>query len=130
MTPRLLPREAIEAIFRNQASRFGTASQSYEWQALADLYDRLADLSLTEINLSSLTAHVGHAIAVDGPFGNLNRGTAAVAVEAMVELNGMVFSAANAEITMAFVDLGAGRMSIEGLAEWVDAHMTSSENAA
>ena len=123
MNTSLLPRAAIETIYRQQAARFGAKDVSPETADIAKQYKRIARLCKDQDDLATIAGIIGYEIAVSGPFDSLNRGTAAAAMEVQVELGDKQLAASNAEITMTFVDVGAGRLSRDQLVAWIADHL-------
>ncbi len=67
---------------------------------------------------AALAAAYAFGIARNHPFVDGNKRTAAVVSETFLALNGVVLSASDAELVVAFVDLAAGELSETELAEW------------
>ncbi len=130
MNTSLLPRAAIETIYRQQAARFGSNDTAPETADIAKQYKRIARLCKDQDDIATIAGIIGYEIAVSGPFDNLNRGTAAAAMEVQVELGDKHLAASNAEITMTFVDVGAGRLSRDQLVAWIADHLEAAPECA
>lgn len=73
-------------------------------------------------DLCALAASLGHGLARNHPFVDGNKRTAFVCVETFLLLNGMDFTASDAECVVAMLDLAAGEMSEEEFAAWLRDH--------
>jgi death-on-curing protein len=72
--------------------------------------------------LPALAASYAYGIARNHPFIDGNKRTAAVVCETFLELNGMSIEATDMELYPIFLDLAAGAISEEELAEWLVEH--------
>jgi death-on-curing protein len=76
-------------------------------------------------SLPRLAAAYASGIAANHPFVDGNKRTALVVALTFLELNGLEIDASQEEIYLAFLHLAAGRISEEGLAEWLREHAKS-----
>jgi death on curing protein len=67
---------------------------------------------------AALAAAYAFGIARNHPFIDGNKRTAAVVSETFLALNGLVLTASDAEIVVAFLALAAGELPEEELADW------------
>lgn len=75
-------------------------------------------------DLPVLAAAYAFGIARNHPFLDGNKRTAAVVCETFLELNGMNLDAADADVYTIFLNLAAGSVSEQQLAEWLKNHST------
>ena len=71
-----------------------------------------------EPDAAALAASYAFGLARNHPFVDGNKRTAAVVSEGFLNLNGHVLGAADAEVVVVFIDLAAGEVSEDELAEW------------
>ncbi len=71
-----------------------------------------------EPDAAALAASYAFGIARNHPFVDGNKRTAAVVSETFLILNGHNLNASDAEVVVAFLDLAAGELSEEELADW------------
>jgi death-on-curing protein len=74
--------------------------------------------SYGEPDPAALAAAYAYGIARNHPFVDGNKRTAAVVSETFLILNGYRLDASDAELVVAFVELAAGELSEEELADW------------
>jgi death-on-curing protein len=74
---------------------------------------------------AALAAAYAYGIARNHPFVDGNKRTAAVVSETFLMLNGYQLAASDAELVVAFLDLAAGDLSEEELADWFREHLAS-----
>lgn len=72
---------------------------------------------------AALAAAYAYGIARNHPFVDGNKRTAAVVSETFLMLNGYVLTATDAELVVAFLELAAGQLSEEELADWFRQHV-------
>ncbi len=70
-------------------------------------------------DLASLAAAYAHGIAMNHPFLDGNKRTAAVVLETFVELNGHVLTASDEEMYVLVMGLAAGETSEEQVSAWI-----------
>ncbi len=75
-------------------------------------------------DLPVLAAAYAFGIARNHPFLDGNKRTAAVVCETFLELNGMNLDADDADMYTTFLNLAAGSVSEQQLAEWLKNHST------
>lgn len=79
-----------------------------------------------EPDAAALAAAYAFGIARNHPFVDGNKRTAAVVSVAFLLLNGRVFMATPAELTVAFLALAAGELTEEEMADWFRRHLAGS----
>jgi len=72
---------------------------------------------------AALAAAYAFGIASNHPFVDGNKRTAAVVSETFLALNGFGLDATDAELVVAFVDLAAGELTEDELADWFRQHL-------
>jgi death-on-curing protein len=72
---------------------------------------------------AALAAAYAYDIARNHPFVDGNKRTAAVVSETFLMLNGYVLTATDAELVVAFLELAAGQLTEEELADWFRQHV-------
>ena len=71
-----------------------------------------------EPDAAALAAAYAFGIARNHPFVDGNKRTAAVVSETFLNLNGFTIEASDAELVVTFLDLAAGEISEDELADW------------
>ena len=74
-------------------------------------------------SLARLAASYAFGISRNHPFLDGNKRTSLVVAELFLVLNGRELAATDAECVTTFVQLAAGELTEEGLAEWVTNHL-------
>lgn len=74
---------------------------------------------------AALAAAYAYGIARNHPFVDGNKRTAAVVSETFLMLNGFVLTATDAELVVAFLELAAGQLTEDELADWFRQHLRS-----
>ncbi len=74
---------------------------------------------------AALAAAYAFGVARNHPFVDGNKRTAAVVAETFLVLNGFVLDATDAELVVAMLDLAAGGMSEDDLADWFRQHLAA-----
>lgn len=72
---------------------------------------------------AALAAAYAYGLARNHPFVDGNKRIAAVVSETFLMLNGYALDATDAELVVAFLELAAGDLSEEELADWFRAHL-------
>lgn len=72
---------------------------------------------------AALAAAYAYGLARNHPFIDGNKRIAAVVSETFLLLNGYILGATDAELVVAFLDLAAGSLSEEELADWFRQHL-------
>lgn len=72
---------------------------------------------------AALAAAYAYGIARNNPFVDGNKRTAAVVSETFLVLNGYDLMATDAELVVAFLELAAGELTEEELADWFRQHL-------
>jgi len=75
---------------------------------------------------AALAAAYAFGVARNHPFVDGNKRTAAVVAETFLVLNGFVLDATDAELVVAMLDLAAGGMGEDELADWFRSHLAVS----
>ncbi|HEB78538.1 MAG TPA: type II toxin-antitoxin system death-on-curing family toxin, partial [Methylothermaceae bacterium] len=73
--------------------------------------------------VATLAAAYAYGIARNHPFVDGNKRTGFVVAELFLMLNGHALTASNVECVSTFLDLAAGTMTEEALAQWFREHM-------
>jgi death on curing protein len=73
-------------------------------------------------DVAALAEAYGFGIARNHPFADGNKRTAFVAIELFLDLNGYVFVADDADCVLTTLQLAAGELSEEALADWIRAN--------
>ncbi|SEJ02808.1 death on curing protein [Sphingobium sp. AP50] len=76
-------------------------------------------------NAAALAAAYAYGLARNHPFVDGNKRIAAVVSETFLLLNGHILMASDAELVVAFLELAAGTLSEDDLADWFRAHLTT-----
>ncbi|NWK96764.1 type II toxin-antitoxin system death-on-curing family toxin [Sphingobium lactosutens] len=74
---------------------------------------------------ATLAAAYAYGLARNHPFVDGNKRIAAVVSETFLMLNGHSLMATDAELVVAFLELAAGRLSEEDLADWFRQHLAA-----
>jgi death-on-curing protein len=82
-----------------------------------------------EHSLARLAASYAFGSSRNHPFVDGNKRTSLVVTELFLELNGAVLTATDAECVTTFLQLAAGDISEERLAEWITMHLTRDDVA-
>jgi death-on-curing protein len=77
-----------------------------------------------EHSIARLAASYAFGISRNHPFLDGNRRTSLVVAELFLELNGLELTATDAQCVTTFLQLAAGELSEEQLAEWIAGHST------
>ncbi len=72
---------------------------------------------------AALAAAYAYGLARNHPFVDGNKRIAAVVSETFLMLNGLRLAASDAELVVAFLDLAAGTLSEDELADWFREHL-------
>lgn len=79
----------------------------------------------SSVDLADLAAAYAFGIARNHPFLDGNKRTALVCCELFVRLNGFAVKASQDEKFETFIELAAGRLEEEPLAQWLRAHLVA-----
>lgn len=74
---------------------------------------------------AALAAAYAYGLARNHPFVDGNKRIAAVVSETFLLLNGHILMASDAELVVAFLELAAGTLSEDDLADWFRTHITT-----
>jgi death on curing protein len=122
--PRWLGRLVVDEVHFRQIREHGGAHGVRDENALESAlarprqrwhYDR-------KTRLSGLAAAYGFGLARNHPYIDGNKRVALVAIVAFLERNGIELTATNQEALSAMLSLGAGELSENALADWIEAH--------
>ena len=75
-----------------------------------------------DADTAALAAGYGYGIARNHPYSDGNKRVAFVVMVVFLRLNGLEFSAAEAEVVTTIVALAAGAIDEDALAEWIRRH--------
>ena len=78
-----------------------------------------------DADLSVLAASLGYGLARNHPFNDGNKRLAFVAMAVFLALNGLDLVAPEAEVVAVMLELAAGQLSEDGLANWLRLHVES-----
>jgi death-on-curing protein len=78
-----------------------------------------------EHSIARLAASYAFGISRNHPFLDGNKRTSLVVAELFLELNGSELTATDAQCVTTFLQLAAGELTEEQLAEWIAAHSTA-----
>ena len=73
-------------------------------------------------DMAALAASLAFGLAKNHGFVDGNKRTSAVATETFLVLNGFKFTASDEEIVQVWMDVGAGQLAEDKLADWLRAH--------
>jgi death-on-curing protein len=76
-----------------------------------------------EPDVAELAAAYGFGLARNHPFIDGNKRTAFVAVELFLDCNGYALAADDAACVLTMLDVAAGTLDEEGLADWIRRHL-------
>lgn len=76
-----------------------------------------------DLDAAALAAAYAYGLARNHPFVDGNKRIAAVVSETFLMLNGLRLIATDAELVVAFLDLAAGTLSEDELADWFREHL-------
>jgi death-on-curing protein len=78
-----------------------------------------------EHSIARLAASYAFGISRNHPFLDGNKRTSLVVAELFLELNGFELAATDAQCVTTFLQLAAGELTEEQLADWISAHSTA-----
>ena len=127
MEPRWVDRLVVEAIHfdlvRAHGGMRGLRDESVLESALARPAQRLA--YGLESDVATLAASYGFGLARSHPFNDGNKRVAFVTMAVFVELNGYELAAAESDVVTVMLDLAAGALDEDKLADWVRSHLVA-----
>ena len=125
--PRWVDRLVVDAVrfdqLRTHGGMLGVRDENALESALARPRQRFAYEA--DSDLSDLAAAYGFGLARNHPFNDGNKRVAFVVMGVFMGLNGFEVEAPEAEVVAVMLDLAAGELPEDALAEWVRAHMVS-----
>lgn len=77
-----------------------------------------------DADLPALAASYGYGLARNHPYNDGNKRVAFVVMAVFLRLNGLEFTASEAEVVTTIVALAAGELDEETLADWIRLHTT------
>ncbi len=116
------------AIHRRQLAEHGGGEGIRDPGLLASALARPRNLiaySESALDLAALAASYAWGIARNHPFVDGNKRTAYVVCRTFLRLNGRDLSATHEEKFLTFLQLAEGRLSEQGLAQWLRDHLTA-----
>lgn len=81
-----------------------------------------------EVDLARLAAAYGFGLARSHPYRDGNKRTAFLAMVIFLGLNGSELEVPEAEVVTTMLDLAAGRLSEDTLAQWIRTHLVDCPN--
>jgi death on curing protein len=122
--PVWIRREALEALHGRSLQQFGGPAGLRDAgmleSALARPVNQWAYAAAT--GLPALAAAYGYGLARNHPFVDGNKRAAFLAVALFLRLNGLRLVADTTDAISTFLDLAAGTLDENGLADWIAAH--------
>lgn len=119
MEPRFLTLDEVIAIHQMQLTAFGGASGVRDAGMLESAVDRPRNRwAYEQPPLPRLAAAYAFGIARNHPFVDGNKRAAFVAAYTFLGINGLEFTASEAEVVNVFLALAAGEIEEESLAMW------------
>ncbi|NJM72127.1 MAG: type II toxin-antitoxin system death-on-curing family toxin [Scytonema sp. RU_4_4] len=121
--------EVVVAIHRRQLAEHGGLEGIRDEGLLQSALYRPKNLlaySESPPDAASLTAAYAYGIVKNHPFVDGNKRTAYVVMRTFLKLNGYDIQASNEEKYQIWIDLAAGKLSEEELAEWIREHFSPS----
>ena len=124
--PVWIGREVVLAIHDEQLAEHGgqpgVRDRGLLESALARPQDQFA---YGEHSIARLAASYAFGISRNRPFLDGNKRTSLVVAELFLELNGFELTATDAQCVTTFLQLAAGELTEEQLAEWIAAHSSA-----
>lgn len=120
----LIREELIEAIQAEQAAEHGGRAGLRERSPMKMMHARVRTLNeSTSVDLASLAACYGYALAHDQLFHDANLSTALITTELFLSLNGYRLSADDTTCFLGFSVVANGELSAEAFASWIRGHI-------
>jgi death on curing protein len=120
----LLDTAILIAIHDEQITLHGGASGLRDAGLLESALSRpLIKLQYGETNIAHLAAVLAFGIARNHPFIDGNKRTAYVAMESVLDMNGLRLTAPDADATIMFLRLASGEISEDDLTAWIAANV-------
>ena len=120
--------DVVLAAHREQLAEHGGGEGVRDERLLESAMARAPNLAVYgEPDAATLAATYAFGIARNHPFVDGNKRTAAVVSETFLVLNGYMLTATDAEVVVAFLDLAAGDLSEDELADWFRTRLTPSQ---
>ena len=120
-----LTKEEVIAMHSLQITYFGGASGIRDEGPLESALARaqnIATYAETAPSIARLASAYGAGIVKNHPFVDGNKRTGLVAAFVFLERNGSRVTALQEEAYVAFYDLSAGKLSADGLTQWLEAN--------
>lgn len=124
--PAWLSRTVLDAIHLDQVREHGGLAGIRDENALESALARAWHKWVYEedVDLATLAAAYGFALAKNHPYRDGNKRAAFLAMATFLGLNGHEIEATDAEVVAVMLALAAGHLSERQLAEWLRRHMT------
>ena len=127
--PRWVDRLVVEAVqfdlIRTYGGMPGLRDEHGLESALARPRQRLAYES--ETDLAALAACCGYALARNHPFNDGNKRVAFLTMGVFIGLNGQAIDAPETEVVTVMLDLAAGEITEDQLAEWLRSRLATTD---
>jgi death-on-curing protein len=122
-----VPRLVVEALHFDQLREHGGLPGLHDEGALeaARARPRNRRAYTSHVDLATLAAAYGFALARNQPFRDGNKRVAFVTLVVFLELNGAQFSAPEAEVVRTMTGVAAGTISEAALARWIRSSTSS-----
>ena len=119
--PRWLLAEVVLAIHKMLIAEHGGTGEVRDRGLLESALARAKNLhSYEKPSLARLAATYAFGIAKNHPFVDGNKRVALTAAAVFMEINGLTFDAAEAEVVAVFRDLAAGKITEDELTVWLE----------
>jgi len=128
--PNWIDLEVVLAIHDEQLAEHGGQAGVHDRGLLESAMARPQNqFACGELSLPRLAASYAFGISRNHPFLDGNKRTSLVVAELFLDLNGIELTASDAECVATFLQLAAGDLTEEQLADWMAAHQTPSASA-
>ena len=123
--PRWVERIVVDAVHLDQIREHGGLGRVRDENALESALARPRQKWHYQqtTDLATLAAAYGVGLCRSHPYRDGNKRVAFVVMVVFLELNGLVFDAQEAEVVTVMLQLADGRLSENGLAEWLRSHV-------
>jgi len=123
--PRWLPRLVIDAIHHDMITTHGGLPGLRDEQLLESALARPKQILAYNVDadIAALAAAYAYGLARNHPFNDGNKRVAFMAMAVFAELNGLEFVAPEAEVVDVMLNLAAGGLEEDQLADWLRARL-------
>ena len=127
--PRWMSRLVLEAIQFDLVRAFGGMQGLRDEHGLESALSRARQRANYEptSDLASLAAAYGYGLVRDHPFNDGNKRAAFVTMAVFLELNGSRLEAPETEVVTVMLDVAAGSITEEQLADWLRSRLTPTD---